>query len=414
MVIKMELDMVESRIAPCYGEREPRLTITGGNSRFIETEEYGMLFDATAGYWYNILGMNHPELMEVKQKYGGTAFHIYDENTNPKAEELANKLCELTDKEKVIFGATGSGGCENARKEAVNYHRAKGYDEDDLLFATIKGSYHGSFGEMLKWIDPERNPVMIDAPIYDKKERINELVDDFREKVEKEESLGKKVSGFFYEPIMGVRGSVELTKEYIKDIAEICQENDILLIADDVTTGFGRTGKLFGYEHTGIIPDIICLGKGISAGHYPLSATLLNEKVVNAWDELLEKGEPYKKLHRRGNGIAGTIEGAALGLKVLEILERDNLVSEVARKGEYALEKFKPLEELENVREVRGKGLLMAVDVKDSMLATQIKTKMREKGINAFPEGRMVMFCPAYTITEQEIDNFAEKLEEVI
>jgi len=408
-------DMHQSRIAPQFGNRDQPLTILGGDGLMIFTKECGVLFDAVAGYWYNILGMRNPELLQVKREIGGITTHLYDEYTNPYAEELAQSLCKRTSMSKLVFSATGSMACENARKEAVKYHLAKGKREEDLIFATINGSYHGSVGEMMKWIDPQRNQCSIDEPIYEKKNQIEDILDSFKEKIEIAESNGKTISGFFYEPVMGVRGIVPLPPKYLEGIADICRKHDILLIADEVTTGVGRTGRFVYSDSFNIKPDILCLGKAISAGHYPVAVTLFNERIVNAWNVLEQQGMPYYKIHRRGNSITGTQEGCAIGLKVLEILERDNLIQQVNEKGKYVLEKLKKIEGHSSVREIRGRGLLIGIDVTDSDLAKKIVTpEMRKRGINIFPEGRVITFNPAYTISEVQIDNFVKNLSEVL
>ena len=393
--------MRESRIAPQFGSRDKTFTVLSGEGLMISTKEYGTLFDAVAGYWYNILGMRNPELLEVKYKIGGTATHLYEEYTNPYAEELAEIICKRTSMSRLLFSATGSMACENARKEAVKYFQAKGKLEEELVFVTIKGSYHGSVGEMLKLIDPEKNQYSIDAPVYEKKDQVDEIIDSFKQKIELAKSNGKTIAGFFYEPIMGVRGSVPLPLEYMDGIAEICKQNDILLIADEITTGIGRAGKFFYSDSFSTKPDILCFGKAISAGHYPVAATLFNEKIINAWDTLEKQGIPFSKIHRRGNSITGTQEGCALGLKVLEILERDNLIEQVNERGKYALDKLKKIEKHSDVREIRGTGLLIGIDIASSDLAKKTVTmKMREHGINILPEGRVIMLNPAYIVSE--------------
>ena len=404
----------QSNIAPQFGNRSQTFTVLGGEGLNILTKEYGTLFDAVAGYWYNVLGMRNSELLQVKQDVGGITTHLYDEYTNPFAEKLATSLCERTSMSKLVFSATGSMANENARKEAVNYHKSKGKKENELVFVTIKGSYHGSIGEMLKWIDPQKNPYSIDAPIYEKKDQFQEIIDDFSEKIKLAKSNGKTIAGFFFEPIMGVRGSVPLPPDYINGIGEICEKNDILLIADEVTTGIGRAGKFVYSNSFKIKPDIICFGKAISAGHYPTAITLFNQKIIDGWNKL-EKILEYSQIHRRGNSITGTQEGCALGLKVLEILDRENLIQEVINKGKYALEKLKIIESHPTVREIRGTGLLIGIDVINSKFAKEIVTpKMRQHGINIFPEGRVIMFNPAYIVTKVQIDNFVDKLNYVL
>jgi len=407
--------MRQSRIAPQFGRRDQTFTVLSGEGLMISTKEYGTLFDAVAGYWYNILGMRNPELLEVKRKIGGTATHLYEEYTNPFAEELAESLCKRTSMSQLLFSATGSMACENARKETIKYFQAKGKLEEELVFVTIKGSYHGSVGEMLNWIDPEKNQYSIDAPIYEKRDQVDEIIDTFKQKIELAKSNGKTIAGFFYEPIMGVRGSVPLPLHYMDGIAEICKQNDILLIADEITTGIGRAGKFCYSDSFSVKPDILCFGKAISAGHYPVAATLFNEKIIDAWNKLEEQGVPFSKIHRRGNSITGTQEACALGLKVLEILERDNLIQQVNERGKYAIEKLKKIENYSSVREIRGTGLLIGIDLTNSDFAKNIVTpEMRKRGINVLPEGRVIMFNPAYIISEDQIDNFVNTLSKVL
>ena len=404
-----------SKIAPQFGNREKTFTVLDGKGLEITTKEYGVLFDAVAGYWYNILGMRNPELVKVKQELGGVTTHLYEEYTNPFAEELATSMCKRTSMEQLIFSATGSMAIENARKEAVKYHLAQGEKEEDLVFVTINGSYHGSVGEMLKWIDPEKNEFTIKEPIYEKKYQSKEIVESFSEKIDLAKSKNKTVGGFFYEPIMGVRGSVPLPSEYIDGIGKICRKNNILMIADEVTTGVGRSGKFAYSQSFSEKPDILCMGKAISAGHYPVAVTLVNEKIVDAWDKLEEKGISYSQIHRRGNSITGTQEGCALGLKVLEIIDRDNLIEQVQKQGKYTLEKLKKIENYSNVIEIRGTGLLIGIDVTSSTFAKNtITPEMRKRGINVLPEGRVLMFSPAYIVSEEQIDHFVNILSEVL
>ena len=405
----------QSKIAPQFGNRDKTFTVLDGTGLEITTKEHGVLFDAVAGYWYNILGMRNPELVKVKQELSGVTTHLYEEYTNPYAEELAATMCKRTSMDQLLFSATGSMANENARKEAVKYHQSEGNKEEDLVFAAINGSYHGSVGEMLKWIDPEKNEFIIDAPIYEKKYRSKEIVDTFKEKIEIAEKNDKIIAGFFYEPIMGVRGSVPLPSEYINGIGKICRKNNILLIADEVTTGIGRAGKFSYSQSFDEKPDILCMGKAISAGHYPVAVTIFNKKIIDAWSKLEDEGISFSKIHRRGNSITGTQEGCALGLKVIEILDRDNLIQKVQEKGKYAIEKLKKFEGFSNVREIRGTGLLIGIDVKNSTFAKEVITsEMRKHGINVLPEGRVMMFNPAYIISESQIDQFVNTLGEVL
>lgn len=411
------VDASDSSMAPFYGPRDEHvLTVTGSEGHSIRTEEYGPLLDVMAGYWYNTLPAWEESLVKVKRSHDGFSYHNYEGTRSKPAERLATKLTEYTGLEKVIYGPSGSMACENARKAAVKYHQAKGVDKGDMVFGAISGGYHGSVGANLDIIDPAESELLIESPCYKSEEEMRDIADNFRDRVERLESAGKKVAGFNYEYVMGVRGAVELPPAYLEPIAETCREKDILLMADEVTTGFGRTGEMFGYQHTGIKPDTMTLGKGFTAGLYPTSATLVDESIKEAWDALVEQGQPYAKTHRRGNGMAGTPEGAAVAEKVFDILQRDDqaIVRSVKEKGEYALDKLKELETLDAVREVRGKGLLQAIDVDDSGLAGDVQDTLRRSGINMLPEGRMLMFAPPFSIRKQEIDFFAETVRRAL
>ena len=120
-----------SKIAPQFGNRNKPFTVLDGKGLEITTKEYGTLFDAVAGYWYNILGMRNPELVKVKHEISGVTTHLYEEYTNPYAEVLAASMCNRTSMEQLVFSATGSMANENARKEAVKYHLAQGEKEEN-------------------------------------------------------------------------------------------------------------------------------------------------------------------------------------------------------------------------------------------------------------------------------------------
>ena len=124
----------QSKIAPQFGNRDKTFTVLDGMGLEITTKEHGVLFDAVAGYWYNILGMRNPELVKVKHELSGVTTHLYEEYTNPYAEELAATMCKRTSMDQLLFSATGSMANENARKEAVKYHLSQGNKEEDLVF----------------------------------------------------------------------------------------------------------------------------------------------------------------------------------------------------------------------------------------------------------------------------------------
>lgn len=402
-----------SRIAPAFGSREPQLTIVGGEGNYIETKEHGRLFDANSGYWYNTLGLAHPEIMRVKAEMSHFPSHLAYGYTHEAAENLAKKLCERSNMDRVLFSTSGSQACEFARKQAILYNAAQGWEEEQLEFAALNEAYHGSIGSMLKMIDPYRNPYVIDSPLKKSPEEIAFIVQDFEKKIEQAREDGKKLAGLFYEPLMGSNGAIPLPQEFIQPLAQLCRKYDVLLIADEVTTGFMRTGPFLANDPS-FSPDITVLGKGITAGYYPLAATLVSKKITNSWNALEGCGIHPGLIHDSISSLSGTPEGCAIAERVLEILDDNGYEQQVVDMGQKAADRFEELKQLPLVEEVRGEGLFRGIEVAHSKVAKQIRTQLLRQSVNMIPEGRMVMFAPSFNVVEDEIDVFAWKLNKVL
>ena len=411
--------MKQEIVTPFATQKSERPVQLGYNGNYVEIEGFGRCLDANAGYWYKILGHNNPELIEARNR-DTSGSHLYEGFIHQEAERLAQKLKDKSGFAQVCYSLSGSMANENAVKAAFLYHKAKGRDDRNIV-VSLKGAYHGDT-EMLCHIAgfdyatfmPQRDISRKIRPPYMAKsddeilDRANELSD-----LMESEELQDRIAAFIYEPVMGVRGAVTLPGIYLSRIKEICEEHDILMMGDEVTTGMGRTGTLFAYQHTSIRPDIMALGKAFTNGEYPLAATLFNNRVVEAMDELQERN-PQSRVYVFGNTLAGLPAGCLVAQKVLQIHERDHWGLKVWDKGKYALEKLDRLKSLPNVRDVRGMGLMIAIDSQNSGLAEKVQEEMRERKVHLIPEGRMIMFMPPFTITEEEIDYFADNLEEVL
>ncbi len=409
-----------TNITPYFQEdRGERLVVTSCQGNYIELEGWGRCLDINAGYWYKIVGYNNLEIQAAKAEVRGES-HLWEGFVHPEAEKLAAALVDRTDFSQICYAFSGSVANDNAVKAAFFYHRAHGRDNRDLI-VSLQGGYHGDTellchlaGYDYAHFFPRRELSRKIKPPHKSKsdeevvEKANEL-----EAVIKAERLEERVAAFIYEPVMGVRGALPLPKVYLQRIQEICREHDILLIADEVATGFGRTGELFAHRLTGIKPDIMAIGKAFTNGDYPLSATLFNNKVVEALQEL-QCQHPQQVVYLFGNTLAGLPEGCAVAQKVLKIIERDNYLIQVRQKGNYTLERLASLQSLPTVRDVRGTGLMLAVEVQDSRLADSVQLEMRKRQIHLIPEGRMIMIMPPFTITKEEIDYAAHCLEEIL
>ena len=226
------------------------------------------------------------------------------------------------------------------------------------------------------------------------------------------------VAAFIAEPVQGAGGVIVPPDGFWKKLREVCDRYGVLLISDEVVTGFGRSGAMFGARGWGVKPDIMCLAKGISSGYVPLGATALNKRVASAW---------YKEFSPQGiimHGYTSTGHpvGCAAALACLKIVEQEDLPGNAAKMGARLLEGLKPLAETCSiVGEVRGKGLMVGIDfVSDKAKRTpmdpgngiveRISAYAREEGAIVRPAGNVIILSPPLVISETEIDTIVRSL----
>jgi adenosylmethionine-8-amino-7-oxononanoate aminotransferase len=299
---------------------------------------------------------------------------------HPRAIELAAKLVEISGGhyQHVYLGANGSEAVETAIKIARQYQRQSRFrtDQGRYKIISLKHSYHGySYGAMSA------------ATNEDFEKKFGPLVPGFIQiepgfcyrcpygehdypqcNLACAQALeaailregAQTVAAFILEPILGEAGVIEPPVEYYRQVGKICQKYGILFIADEVTTGFGRTGKLFATEDWDPRPDILCLGKIISGGYVPLSATLVTEEIFRRF-----RGKDRHLKH--GSTHSGHPVSAAVGLSVIDIIQREHLVENAARVGAYLKSGLERMMETNPIMgEIRGKGMMVAVElVKD-------------------------------------------------
>jgi adenosylmethionine-8-amino-7-oxononanoate aminotransferase len=236
------------------------------------------------------------------------------------------------------------------------------------------------------------------------------------------------IAAFIAEPIVGAAGGVIVPPEgYYQKVKDICERHDILFIVDEVMTGIGRTGKMFGINHWGVKPDIIALGKGMSAGYTAIAATLVSEKVMTP---ILQGSGSIMS----GHTYSANPQSSAIALAVLNYIETNRLVDQVKENGDYLLRKLQELKRYVNlIGDVRGKGLMIGVEfVADSKTKRPLNTKAsvtskvvekaRNKGLLIYPasageegvQGDAVIVSPPFVITKQEIDRLVDIFKETM
>jgi len=352
--------------------------ITRGEGHYIINSQGKKLINGNSSLWNFALGFGREEIINAAERQmRELAFNSCWGQSHPRAIELAARLVEITGGhyQHVYLGSNGSEAVETAIKMARQYHRQSRLKSDRSRYKIISlsKSYHGysygavsaaadekieqKFGPLVPGFIKIGPPYCYRCPFgktgYPEcglacAQALEETI--LREGPE-------TVAAFLFEPIMGEAGVIIPPEEYYRVVAQICRKYGVLMIADEVTTGFGRTGKLFVSQDWELRPDILCLGKIISGGYLPLSATLATRSI---YQRFLGKDRYFK----HGSTHSGHPVCAAVGLAVIDIIEREKLVENSARVGAYL--KTGLLKIAENnplVGEVRGRGMMAAVEV---------------------------------------------------
>jgi ornithine--oxo-acid transaminase len=219
-----------------------------------------------------------------------------------------------------------------------------------------------------------------------------------------EAAIGPNTAAFLVEPIQGEAGIIVPPAGYLKKAAELCRKNNVLFIADEIQSGLGRTGKLFAWEHDGVKPDAMIIGKALSGGFYPVSGVLTSTEIM----EVFKPGD-------HGSTFGGNPLGCAVARAALQVIRDERLVENSAELGEYLIGKVRSMPQ-DHIAEVRGKGLWIGVEIrKSSGLARPYCEALMERGILAKEtHDQVVRIAPPLVITKEEIDWALPRIEEVL
>ncbi|GAE24920.1 aminotransferase [Halalkalibacter wakoensis JCM 9140] len=360
-------------IKPLMGEYYP--TVVRARGVYIYDEQNKRYLDGSSGAVTASLGHAIPELIEAMYEQSQKVSFVYrSQFTSNPAEKLALKLSEWLDaKEEYysFFVNSGSEATETAMKMAIQHFQEKGYRGKNKILSRWV-SYHGiTLGALSMSGHVKRRerfvPLLEDSPTLPAPNcfhcSFNKTYPTCKLACASEletaiKRVGKEhIAAFIAEPIVGAAGGVLIPPAgYYQEIKKICQENEILFIADEVMTGLGRTGKMFALDHWDVKPDILTLGKGLSAGYSPIAATLASENVMLP---ILNGSKSIMS----GHTFSANPQSAAIALAVLNYIEKGNLVERVRIMGDYLLTRLKEIEnQFPLIENVRGKGLLIGIE----------------------------------------------------
>ncbi|MGF1700958.1 adenosylmethionine--8-amino-7-oxononanoate transaminase [Photobacterium makurazakiensis] len=397
---------------PCY-------PVESASGVYLKLEDGREIIDGMSSWWSTIHGYNHPELNAAAKSQLDKMSHVmFGGITHEPAVELCRKLVKMTPEplQHVFLADSGSVAVEVALKMALQYWHAKG--ERRPKFLTVKDGYHGDTFAAMSVTDPNNSMhslykgflpehIFAQSPtcgFYDEWQESD--IDDFKQKLA---ANHQDIAAVILEPVVQGAGGMKIYHPtFLSRVRELCDEYGILLIADEIATGFGRTGKLFACEHAGINPDIMCVGKALTGGYMTLSATLTTKHVANT----VCGGEAGCFMHGptfMGNPLACAVANASLNILTQGVWQ------EQVKSIENQLSKSLPeIGKLERVKAVRWLGAIGVVELYEPVDMASIQKAFVDSGVWIRPFGTLVYIMPPFIIKPQELSKLTSAIKQTL
>jgi len=398
-------------------ETLPLIPIKSGKGVYLYDFEGNSYIDAVSSWWVNLFGHANPQINVKIKKQLDTLEHVLLAGfTHEPAIELAHKLVNITPEalKKVFYVDNGSSAVEAALKMSYHYHLNKGKRKP--LFLSLTNSYHGetigalSVGDVSLYKETYEDLLISNMQVAVPKDQSPEAAEealDILEQVLMERS--DEIAALILEPlIQGAGGMHMYHPDYLTGARVLTKQYDVHLIADEIMTGFGRTGKMFAFDHTDISPDFMTLSKGLTGGYLPLSVVMTTDDVYSAF--YCDYNEYKAFLH--SHSYTGNPLACAAALATLEIFDQKDVLAENEKKAAYIKKKLNSFLALPNVKEVRQQGMVAAVELQGYDARERIGLRIYEyaltQGVLLRPLGHIIYFMPPYIITYDEIDRMME------
>lgn len=420
-------------------EKLPPIVIKSGKGMYL-TDEFGNQYmDCVSSWWVNLFGHANERINNVIFKQVQSLEHVIFANfSHEPAIELGEKLTAVVPKglTKLFFTDNGSASNEVALKLSFQYHKQTG-NPQKTKFISLTDGYHGetigalAVGDIDIFTETYR-PLIIESikvkgpdcfrcPYGLKAKSCDAECFEHMETALKEHH--HEVAAVILEPmVQGVAGMKIYSPRYLQKLRELTDILNVHFIADEIAVGFGRTGKMFACEHAQVSPDIMCVGKGLTAGYFPMAITLMTDKIYNAFYADYFEGKSFLHSH----SYSGNPIGCRIAVETLNIFKEQNILETIEKKGNYLREKaLEIFENHPNIGEYRQIGMIGALEFVKNKESKELFDPMKRAGYEIYkialkkgavlrPLGNVIYFMPPYIITEAEIDRMLQICKESI
>ncbi len=402
-----------------YHADQLNIPITKGSGEFIYDINGKEYIDAISSWWVNIHGHAHPYInQKIKQQIDELEHVIFSGFTHAPAIKLSEKILSLLRPyySQIFYSDNGSTSIEVALKMTIQYWKNEG--ENRKKFLAFTNSYHGdTFGSMsVSERDVFTKPFhdhlfhveYIEIPTEDNLDRSMELMEQMLSKGD--------IAGFIFEPLIQAAGGMRMyLAEHLDFMLRLCKDFDVLTIADEVMTGFGRTGKMFAIDHLQNKPDFICLSKGLTGGYLPLGVTAYSEKIAQSF-----KSSEHVKTFYHGHSFTGNPISCSAALASLELFNLENTFEKIESIRSSHLDFADELDNYSTIENVRVSGTILAFDIishhTDYFYTNPIKQVLTrfylDHGIILRPLGNVVYVLPPYCISNESLQKVYQGIRE--
>lgn len=392
-----------------------QLCVQKAQGNLITLDSGQILIDGMSSWWSSIHGYNHPEINKAAIEQIQTLSHVmFGGLTHEPAIQLADKLIQITPPglDKIFFADSGSVSIEVALKVALQYWKSKQRPEKSRFLA-LRNAYHGDTFGAMSVCDPVNGMHHLFSDnlmpnLFAPAPSPGLVVDDHSD-IEALEALIKnhhnELAALILEPIVQGAGGMRFYRpEYLKCARELCDQHDVLLIADEIATGFGRTGQLFACNWADITPDIMCIGKALTGGYMTLAAMLCTQHI----SDTISQAEPGLLMH--GPTFMGNPLACRVALASVELLLQQDWQRQVKHIEQTLAAQLGKLKGQAGVSDVRVLGAIGVIELERSDLGPLVQDLAVKQGVWVRPFGKLVYTMPAYNIPQEQLETLCQGL----